>query len=150
MTEIVNSVEFDCPAEQVFAYLEAVERHGEWQDQLVSARKLTDGPTGVGTRVEETRRLGGRETQLTYEITEHEPPRLFAFRGLDGPIRPVGRGVVEPLDDGSRSRLTLTLDFEASGMGKLMLPLVQGAASKQVVADSLKMKAKLESEAATS
>ena len=131
----------------MFAYLDDVERHGEWQDQLVSARRETDGPTRVGTRVVETRRVGGREQTMTYEITDHDPPRVFAFRGLDGPVRPVGRGVVEPVGDGSRSRMTLTLDFEGHGAGKFMLPLVRSRARKQVVKDGERMKALLESSA---
>jgi uncharacterized membrane protein len=148
MSEIVNTVEIDRPADDVFAYLDAVERHTEWQDQLVSARKLDEGPTRVGTRVLETRRLAGHEEQTTYEITEHDPPRAFGFRGIEGPIRPVGRGLVEPLGDGSRSRLTLTLDFEASGMGKLMLPVVRTAARHQILEDTQKLKARLEQPAA--
>jgi uncharacterized protein YndB with AHSA1/START domain len=145
MAAIVNSVEIEQPPEKVFAYLDAVERHGEWQDQLVSTRRETDGPTGVGTRVVETRRVGGREQTMSYEITEHDPPRVFAFHGLDGPVRPVGRGVIEPVGDGSRSLMTLTLDFEGHGVGKFMLPLVRSQARKQVVKDGERMKALLES-----
>lgn len=148
MAAIVNSFEIARPAEEVFAYLDELERHGEWQDQIVSAERLTDGPTRVGTRMRETRRIGGREQVMSYEITEHDPPRTFAFRGLDGPLRPIGRGVVESIGDGSHSRMTLTLEFEAHGMGKLMLPLVRSQAEKQVVADGARMKARLEGGAA--
>ena len=145
MAAIVNTVEIARSAEDVFAYLDDIERHGEWQDQIVSARRLTEGPTRVGTRAVEVRKVGGREQQMTYEITEHDPPRSFGFRVLDGPVRPVGRGVVEPIGDGSHSRMTLTLDFEGHGMGKLMLPLVRSQAEKQVVKDGAKMKERLES-----
>lgn len=148
MAAIVNTVEIARRPEEVFAYLDDVEAHSEWQDQLVGARRVTDGPTRVGTRVLETRRVGGREQQMTYEITEHDPPRSFAFRGVDGPVRPVGRGVVEPVGDGSRTRMTLTLEFEGHGMGKLMLPLVRTQAQKQVVKDGERMKARLEAGAA--
>jgi uncharacterized protein YndB with AHSA1/START domain len=146
MAAIVNTVEIARPPEQVFAVLDDVESHGDWQEQIVSARRLTDGPTGVGTRVSETRKLGGREQQMSYEITEHDPPRVFAFRGIDGPVRPVGRGVVEAVGDGSDSRLTLTLDFEGHGAGKLMLPVVRSQARKQVVKDGQRLKAVIEAQ----
>ena len=77
--------------------------------------------------------------------TKHDPPRSFAFRGLNGPIRPVGEGSVEPLDDGSRSRVTIELDFEGHGVGKLLLPLVRAQARKQVPKDQQRLKERLES-----
>jgi hypothetical protein len=43
-----------------------------------------------------------------------------------GPCRytPFGGSEVEPLDDGRRSRVTLELDFESHGIGKMLVPLV--------------------------
>ena len=72
---IEHSIEIDRRPEDVFAYLDQVERHGEWQSEIVSAQLETDGPVGVGTRVREIRRIGGREQDASYEITEHDPPR---------------------------------------------------------------------------
>jgi hypothetical protein len=43
-------------------------------------------------------------------------------RGVDGSFRPNAGITVEPLGDGTRSRVTIALDFEGSGIGKL-LPL---------------------------
>jgi uncharacterized membrane protein len=148
MAAIKDTIEIARRSEEVFAYLDDIPRHGEWQDQIVSVRVDTDGPTRVGTRATETRRVGGRNQQLTYEITEHSPPRSFAFRGLNGPLRPVGGGVLEPIGDGSRCRLTVELDFEAHGIGKLLRPLAVRQARKQVVKDQRKLKERLESGAA--
>ena len=99
----------------------------------------------VGTKAIETRRIGGREQTVTYEITEHDPPRRFAFRGIDGPVRPVGSGTVEPLDGGERSRVTMELDFEAHGIGRVLKPLAIRQARKQVPATQARLKEKLES-----
>src|SRR5437763_13709488 len=106
MAAITETVEIARRPEDVFAYLDDLARHSEWQDSLSSVRVETDGPTRVGTRARETRRLGRREMTSTYEITAHDPPRSFAFRALDGPVRPVGRGTVEPVRD-DRSRVTV-------------------------------------------
>ena len=84
---IVNSVEIARSPEDVFAYLDDLERHGEWQSQIVSSKRETDGPTGVGTRATDVRRVPGRTESVTYEITEHDPPRKVAFRGVNGPVR---------------------------------------------------------------
>ena len=50
---IKHSIEINRPAEEVFAYLDQVDRHNEWQGQLVSTTVETDGPVRVGTRVVE-------------------------------------------------------------------------------------------------
>ena len=92
---ITHSTEIDRPPEEVFAYLDQPERHGEWQTEIVSASVETPGPVGVGTRVRESRKMGGREQDSSYEITEHDPPRRSAFHGLAGPVRPVGVVTVE-------------------------------------------------------
>jgi hypothetical protein len=104
-----------------------------------------DGPTRVGTRSTETRKIGGREQQMTYEVIEHNPPQVFAFRGVDGAVRANGRATIEPLDGGARSRVTLDLDFEGHGMGKLLLPLVRNRAANQVPKDQARLKQRLES-----
>jgi hypothetical protein len=56
----------------------------------------------------------------------------------------VGTVTVEPAGEG-RSRVTLELDFEGHGIGKLMVPLVRRDASKHVPANQAKLKERLES-----
>jgi Polyketide cyclase / dehydrase and lipid transport len=142
---ITESIEISRSPRDVFAYIDDLAKHGEWQEQVVSAKVEGAGPTGVGTRSTETRKIGGRAQEMTYEVTEHEPPHAFAFRGVDGAVRAIGRATIEPLDGGARSRVTLELDFEGHGMGKLMLPLVRSQAGKQVARDQAALKQRLES-----
>ncbi len=144
MAPITRSIEIARRPEDVFAYLDDLERHGEWQSEIVSARVDTEGPTRVGSRATETRRFGKRQQTMTYEVTEHDPPRIFAFHGIDGPVRVVGRGTVEPVGDGSSSRVTIVLDFEGHGMGKLLLPIVRSQARKAVPKNQQRLKERLE------
>jgi uncharacterized membrane protein len=144
MTAIRESIEISRRPEDVFAYLDDLARHGEWQENIVNAKVDTDGPTKVGTQVTERRRMGKREQTIKYEITEHSPPRTFAFHGTEGPVRVVGKGTVEPVGD-SASRVTIELDFEGHGIGKLLVPIARKQASKQVPKDQLRLKEKLES-----
>jgi Polyketide cyclase / dehydrase and lipid transport len=81
-------------------------------------------------------------------MTEFSPPRSFAFRGIDGPIRPRGKGTVEPIGDGDRSRFTFELDFEGRGFGKLLLPIVRRQAKKEMPITHQNLKRQLESAAA--
>jgi uncharacterized protein YndB with AHSA1/START domain len=145
MASLTESIEIDRSPEDVFAYLADLSRHGEWQPEIVSVEVHTEGPTRAGTRATEVRRIGGREQTMTYEVTEHDPPRRFAFRGLDGPIRPTGKGTIEPVGDGTRSRLTLDLELTGKGFGKLLVPLAMRSARKEVPANQQLLKRRLES-----
>jgi uncharacterized membrane protein len=146
MAPIRESIEIARSQEDVFAYLDDLARHREWQDSIKSAQVHTDGPTRVGTRATETRTMGNREQSVTYEITEHDPPRTFAFRGLEGPLRVVGRGTVEQVGDGASSRVTLELDFEPHGLvGRLVAPMARKQAAKEVPKSQQKLKQILES-----
>jgi hypothetical protein len=48
-------------------------------------------------------------------ITEYDPPRRWADRGVDGPIRAIVEVLVEALADGSQSQVTINLDFTGHG-----------------------------------
>jgi len=140
---ITSSVEISRPPKEVFAYIDQLDRHGEWQSSLVDVKVQTEGPTGVGTRATETRK-GPGGGQYTYEITQHDPPWKVAFRGLDGAIRPTGKVSIQPLDGQKRTRVTLELELEGFGMGKLFAPLARWSAARQIPQDQARLKALLE------
>jgi len=91
---------------------------------VVSVRMITD------TRFATTRRFTGGERMLMQEIVHNDAPRAWAVRGTEGPIRPSATVTVDPIDDGARSRVTFTLDFEGHGLGVPLLPLVRRQAEK--------------------
>jgi hypothetical protein len=71
--------------------------------------------------------------KMAVEIGNLDPPRSWTIRGLDGPVRGNVKGTVEPLDDGTRSRVTIELDLQGHGIGKLIVPLVvKRQASKEL------------------
>ena len=141
---IIRAVVVDCHIEDVFAYLDDLARHGEWQDRIVDIDVLTDAPTRVGSRARETRKVPGGPRQFTYEITEHDPPSRAGFRVIDGPVRPHGTISVSPVDGGSRSRVDFEIEFEGHGFGKILLPLVRRDAGKEVPKNLQRLKERLE------
>jgi uncharacterized protein YndB with AHSA1/START domain len=124
MSAIKESIEISRRPEEVFSYVTDSSHLPEWQESAVAVRPVGDAPMTVGSRVVVTRRIGNREFPMTAEVTEMDPPRHWKLRGIDGPVRGHVDGTIEPLDDGRRSRLTLNLDFEAHGIGKVLLPFV--------------------------
>lgn len=148
MAPIVSTVEIARPPDEVFAYVTDPSRFAEWQEGVVSGRIEGGGPPVVGSRYTTTRRIGGAERTTTSEITEISPPRSWAVHGVDGPIRAIVNVTVEPLNENSRSRVRLELDFEGHGIGKLLVPLVaRRQARKQSPANLQNLKEQLESRA---
>jgi uncharacterized protein YndB with AHSA1/START domain len=144
MAAIVTSTEVARPAEETFAYVIDPSTMSEWQQGVV--RGQLDSPsTGVGSHCTTVRNIGGREREVVTEITEYDPPRRWADRGIDGPIRAIVVVGVEPLSDNSRSRVTIELDFTGHGIGKLLVPLVvRRQAAKEMPGNVRRLKERLE------
>jgi hypothetical protein len=91
VTPIVGSVEVARTPRDVFAYLDDLDKHGEWQEDIVSSKTDTAGPVRVGTRATDRRRMpGGMTLNTTYEVVQHDPPNSMSFRIVNGPVRPAG------------------------------------------------------------
>lgn len=142
---IVSSVEIARPPEQVFAYVADPSRLAEWQESVVSAHVEGGGAPAVGSKAVTTRRVGRGERKMTMEMTNFSPPRSWAVRGIDGPVRGIVKGAIEPVDDGARSRVTVELDFEGHGLGRLLVPLVvRRQAQKEMPRNLRNLKERLE------
>jgi uncharacterized membrane protein len=146
MAPIIDSIEINRKPEDVFAYYEDLAKHGEWQQQIVSVRVETDGPTQVGSRATDKRRLPGGTRDISYEITEHDAPHKSSFRGVNGPIRPLGTVTVEPLDGGKRSKLTLEFELKGHGVGVLFAPVARANARQEIPESHQRLKELLERE----
>ena len=144
MAPITVSTEVARSPEKVFAYVTDPTTMAEWQHGCV--RGHMDGPmTHVGSRCTTVRNIGGREREVVSEITEHDPPRRWADRGLTGPVRARVGVTVEPRGDGSASRVTIELDFTGHGIGRLLVPLiVRRQAAKEMPENMTRLKRRLE------
>ena len=147
MTPLVSSFEVSRPADEVFAYVTDSTRFSEWQVDAEGGRVEGDGQPGVGMRYTTTRRIAGIvPTRTTSEITEINQPRSWAARGAGGPVRETVRYTIEPLEGNGRSRVTIELDFEGRGIGKLLVPLVvRRQARKEMPVNCQTLKERLES-----
>jgi uncharacterized protein YndB with AHSA1/START domain len=145
MPPIVSSFEIARPPDEVYAYVTDPSRFSEWQNDVLRVRIEGGRPPGVGTRFTTIRRIGRVEQTTTQEITEVTPPRSWAARGVDGPFRPSAGITVEPLGDGTRSRVTIVLDFEGHGIGRLLpLDVIRRMAAKGAPKSYQNLKERLE------
>jgi hypothetical protein len=74
------------PADEVAAFAMDPRNDLRWIGGLRSARPLTDGPVGPGTRVERVAGFLGRRLRYVNEITELEPGRRLAMRSVEAPF----------------------------------------------------------------
>lgn len=145
MTTIVSQIEIARPPDEVFSYVTDPSRFAEWQAGVVGGSTEGGRPPMVGSKCTTTRRIGGAARAVTSTITEMSPPRSWAVRGIDGPIRATVKVTVEPLDKPLHSRVTVALDFEGHGIGKLLVPLVvRRQARGEMPANLRRLKERLE------
>jgi len=145
MAPIVSSIEIARPVDEVFFYVTDPSRFSEWQSGVLGGGMDGGKAPGVGSKCTTTRRIGGAAREVTSEVTKLDPPTSWAVRGIDGPIRAVVDVTVEPLDTNGRSRVTIAVDFEGHGIGKLLVPLVvRRQALKEMPANCRKLKERLE------
>ena len=138
MAPVVATTEIECAPEEVFAYVTDPSRFNEWQQNVVDGRMEGGGPNGVGARCVTTRRIGLAKRPSTSEVTEVSPPRTWSVRGIDGPIRASVNVNVEPLNGDGRSRVTIAVDFEGQGIGKMLVPLVVRREAEKEMPENLR------------
>ena len=149
MAPITTSIEIDRPPAQVFGYVTDPTRFAEWQKGVVDGHMDDNGTPRVGEKCLTTRRIGFAERSVTAELTHIDPPSTWGVHGVDGPIRAVVKVSVDPLDSGHRSRVTIAVDFEGHGIGKVLVPLaVRAQARKEMPRNLATLKQRMEGQPA--
>ncbi|HKT00608.1 MAG TPA: SRPBCC family protein [Rugosimonospora sp.] len=144
MAPITTTVEVERPADKVFAYATDPTLFHEWQQGVVDGHLDRVGPPTVGALCRTTRRIGGANRTSTAKLVRLDPPAAWGVRGIDGPIRANVDVTVEPVT-AHRSRLTITVDFDGHGIGKLLVPLiVRRAARNEMPSNVARLKQRIE------
>lgn len=123
MPPITVSTDVNRSADDVFAYATDPARFAEWQKGVVDGHTEESRIPSVGMRCVTVRHIGFADRPSTSELVHIDPPRTWRVRGIDGPIRAIVDVTVAPLTD-NRARLTIAIDFEGHGIGRLLVPLV--------------------------
>ena len=106
------------PVGEVFAFFADGENDPRWRSAVKVMRR--EGPLAVGVRY--TQRIagpGGREVPADIEVTALDPDERVAFRGVAGPVRPLGSYAFSAVEGGTA--VTFTLDAGLTGIKKLFL-----------------------------
>ena len=118
MTVISNTVVIRCSPEETFDYLSDLRNELEWNPDMASVEKLTDGPVGVGTRYRAKWRSA--PTSLVVETTAYDRPHSWSAHN-GGPVEVTLTARLVPVAEGTR----LETDFDAMPHGpfRLVFPL---------------------------
>src|SRR5918911_1601285 len=86
MVRVEVDTVIDRSIEEVFAYVSDIERQADWVSPLTESRKTTSGPTRIGTTYRQVAKFLGRRMQMECEVTDYQPPAVYAFRAKNGPL----------------------------------------------------------------
>lgn len=115
--------------DEVFAVISDPGRASAFLENFVGSVQLTDGPVGVGTRFRETRRMRGTEHSTDLEITAYEPPGRVGIQAEAEGIAVEYTYLLTPEGDGTR--LVWSCELRASGLRRMMLPMVATIMKKE-------------------
>jgi len=137
-----QTIVIDRPVGEVFAFVTDQRNTPKWQAGLVEVRRLTDGPTGIGTRHVFVRNFLGRRMEGTNEYVAYQPDKLVTFRTISGPPLEASY-MFEPA--GTGTRITSRVQLQGSGLFGLIEPVVAAGLRREMKAAFPALKALLES-----
>jgi hypothetical protein len=123
------SEHIDRPQREVFAVIADPTKATAFLDNIIESRKLTDGPIAVGTMFRETRVVGGKESSADLVVSAYEPDTHVGVSSEAEGIRVIYHYRLAAESGGTR--LEWTCELEASGLRKMMLPMVAAIMKKE-------------------
>ncbi|WP_081746716.1 SRPBCC family protein [Arthrobacter sp. H5] len=116
------------PAE-VFEVLSNPTHATEFLDNIKECKQLTDGPIAVGTKFRQTRVVNGKEASADLLVSVYQPNTHVGISTEAEGIEVAYHCHLSPEDNGTR--LTWICELEASGLRKMMLPIVAAIMRKE-------------------
>ncbi|WP_410599497.1 SRPBCC family protein [Amycolatopsis sp. lyj-90] len=123
MVEVTRNFTVDATPEAVVDYLRDFSRATEWDPGTVTCEQTSPGPVAVGTRWHNVSKIGGMETELTYELTRLEPGRVV-FVGKNDTATSTDDITVTTGGNGT-AKLTYHATIEFHGAAKLASPIAK-------------------------
>jgi hypothetical protein len=118
---ITRTVTTAVPLPRAFAYLSDFTTTTEWDPGTVATTRLS-GDGGPGTRYRKVSRFLGRETELTYTVTELDPGRLVRLRAQNRSV--VADDAMSFAGDDRSTTLTYEARLQLRGLARLARPVV--------------------------
>lgn len=124
---VTRTVTVSASPKKAFDYLSDFTTTTEWDPGTVLTTRVS-GHGGVGTVYENRSMLAGRESELTYVVTDIRPNESITLRGVNSSVVAVDTITFEPVGKGTR--VTYTAHFTFKGAAKLAAPFLCPAFKK--------------------
>ncbi len=139
MGSMTMTESFDAPPQELFRVMTDLEGCPERIEDIIKVEVLTDGPVGVGTRWNETRKVMGREATEQMEIVAFEDGRSYTVRCESCGCESHWSFTFEPSSDGGTSlrfdSSFKALTFPAKIMSIVTAPMMRSMMKKCIEKD---------------
>lgn len=144
MIKFEKSIFINRPQQEVFDFMSNFENDAQWQSGLVSTKRISDGPIGVGSTWRQASKFLGREIEFDIEMISYDPPHQVGGKSISGPFPVESTSKFEAQDGGTL--LTITGQGEIGGFFKMAEGLVMKQFEKQFESDLAALKKLLEAD----
>jgi hypothetical protein len=131
------------PVDDVFAFMIDLFNSPRVRGMTLGARKVSPGPFGLGTVVDNRTVILGFETHMRFTVIEWDPPHAVVA-SMSGPLLRSGRGTTELSATSEGTRRVSSFDLELGPGGILLWPLLGPLLRRDQARADRKAKALLE------
>jgi hypothetical protein len=117
--------------------------HPKWDPNVVEMVPTSTGAMGIGSTARLVRNDRGKRVEGSAEVVEYQPDHLFEIVTRFGPFILQQRATCEARPEG-KTLLHLSIDTEASGALRFLLPLLKGQFRKTMAASLQSIKQHIE------
>jgi hypothetical protein len=135
------------PVADTFAYISNLENLTKWSSFIITARKTSSGEMQVGTVLQNTIRFLGHQSNVTFEVIEHEPNRFLTLKSIAGVAPCLIHYRFEPSCGGGTSFSQEVVISITENMSELAVPVFKNAVQRILDCDLLMLKDILEAQA---
>lgn len=129
MARVRGSIDIERPVDEVFDVVADQTNEPLYNPAITSARRLDDGPIGVGTRFLATVLTRGKPQEVEIEVTGFERPTWISSRSMLGRSTVSGRVRFDPV--GSGTRFSWDWDVQVGTGARVLGPLVSVIGRRQ-------------------
>ena len=143
--EFSVTTDIDASAEIVFAVMTEIERWPEWTPTVTRVERL-DGsslPLAMGSRI---RIVQPKVPAAEWTVTALEADRGFSLTSRSPGATVVANHWIQPLGDGQRSRVTLSVTF-SGWLGRLIGRMMRGLNERYIAQEAAGLKRRSEDKA---
>jgi uncharacterized membrane protein len=143
--DVKADIEIRRPRKEVASFAMEAENDPKWIGGISSARRLTEPPTDLGTRVERLASFLGRRIEYVMEVIEYSPNELIVLRSIKSPFPMRVTYSFEDVTLGTK--VSIRVEGDGSGFYAMASALLGPQVKRSITRDLKSLRALLEDDA---